>query len=176
MTFYAGERILSAYLNGFALIENFTLAGTTASVTFSSVPPSERLMLFWRARNTASTSGDMEMQIDGATSNYQAAKVEGHGGSVGSPTVSTTYAPIGVTVGSTASYFSSGVTTIDGWGSSTGFTSYSAQSSAFDTTTSYWTQLINGMYLAAGPHSSIKLLPFSGSFAAGCSFTLYGLT
>jgi hypothetical protein len=152
-----------------------TLSGTTASVTFSGLPPAGRLVLVWRARNTGASSGDLEMQIDGATTNYQSAKIQGRSATTTIITTATTYAPIGIIVGTTASYFSSGVATLDGWGTSTGFMSYSGTSAAFDTTSSYWTEIYNGQYLAAGPHSSIKLMPGVGSFAAGSVFSLYAL-
>jgi len=148
---------------------------TTASVTFSGLPAVNRIMLVWRARNTAASFGDLQMQIDSATTNYQSAKVQGRGGAVSVVTTTTTYAPIGIVVGTTASYFSSGVATLDGWGTSTGFLSYSGTSAAFDSAASYWAETYDGQYLAAGAHTSIKLMPGVGSFAAGTMFSLYGL-
>lgn len=181
MTAYVSDLKMMAVYTGSAWmyvateIATQSLAATTASVTFSGLPAVNRLVVAWRARNTGAAAADLQMQIDGATTNYQMAKIQGRGTAVSLITSATTYLPIGIVVGTTASYYSSGVTTIDGWGSSTGFLSYSSTAAAFDTTVSYWTEVYNGQYLAAGPHGTIKLTPGVGSFAAGTQFSIYAL-
>lgn len=158
------------------------LGSTTASVTFSSIPAVNNLMIVWRGKLSTGTVVDHALQIDGSSTsaNYQSSKVQGRSAAatvVANAFGTLAYTPIGVIASSTtASYFSSGVCTISGWGSSTGFISYSATASTFDVAGGYWTELYNGQYIGAvGPHTSIKLSPNGASYVAGSEFSLYAL-
>lgn len=165
----------SGYLYGIQQIAaTQVLGGSAASVTFSSIPAVNKLRLVWRVKGT-STAGDLEMNIDNvSTSTYQSAKIQGRTAAVSLVTTATTYAPIGVVPSSsTASYFGSGATDIQGWNNASSFLTYSGVSASFDSTSSYWTEVYNGQYLAAGPHTSLKLTPAAGSFASGSEFSLY---
>lgn len=163
------------YLYGFQQIAPTQILGSSAgSVTFNSIPAVGKIALKWRAKGT-STTGDVEMQIDGVTtSSYQSAKIQGRAAAATVATTATTYAPIGVLASSTtANYFSSGSVEINGWSNASTFLTYSGQAATFDTASSYWTEVYNGQYLAVGPHTSLKITPQNGSFAAGSEFSLY---
>lgn len=153
------------------------LTGTTASVTFSGIPAVRRLILKWLVRGTSGTGQDLGMRVDGATTNYQSAKIQGRSGAVSVVAASGgTYTPIGITTSTTtANYFSSGTTELQAWSNTSAFLTYSSVAATFDSAgaSSYWTELYNGQYLVVGPHTSITVLPGSGSFAAGSEFSLY---
>lgn len=153
------------------------LSATTASVTFSSIPAVNNLVLKWRVKSNT-TLVDLGIRVDGSSTaaNYLSAKVSGRGSAATSAAVLGTdsYGQIGLAALSTpASYFSNGSLEIAGWGTATGFLSYSGTSAVFDTSSSYAAEVYAGLYLAVGPHTSLTVLPASGSFVAGSTFALY---
>lgn len=184
MTIYETDTKMSAIYTGSQyeyyaqqIAPTQVLGGTTASVTFSSIPAVRRLMVKWMAKGNSGTPQDLRLQIDSATSNYQMAKLVGRSAAASVTTAAGgLYVPAGVLPSSTtANYFGSGSIDIQAWASTSAFLTFSAISATYDTTTSYWTELYNGQYLVVGPHSSITLSPASGSFVAGSEFSLYAL-
>lgn len=154
------------------------LVGTTASVTFSGIPAVTRLSLSWRAKTATAVQTDLLMQVDGDTAaHYLWAKIEAaNGASSPAHTASlTTSMKIGVVSGTTASFFGNGRQEIDGWSNSTGFLTTAGPYANFDAAGTDWAGTAAGQFSAVGPHTSIKLLPATGSFAAGSQFSLYGL-
>lgn len=168
----------SAYSYNLAQIATQTLVGTTASVTFSSIPAYTMLLLAWRARSSAAGTVDLEMQLDGVTtSSYLWSKLTGNG-STASATHSASavaFMKAGSVGGTTASYFSTGQLTIGGWANATGFANISGTSAMFDAAGTDLSETISGQYNAVGPHTSLKLLLSANSFAAGSQFALYGV-
>lgn len=153
------------------------LVGTTASVTFSGIPPCTRLSLFHRSRLSTASQVDLLMQIDGNVgSAYLWAKVEAANGVASGSHAGalTTSIKLGVVSGTTTSYFGNGRQEIDGWSNSTGFMTCSGPYGNFDGTATDWAGTASGQFNVVGPHTSVKLFPSSGSFAAGSQFTLYG--
>lgn len=155
-----------------------TLVGTAASVTFPAIPAYTTLSLTWRARLSAAGSTDMHMQIDGNTgNNYLWSKIEASNGASNAAHAAgaVAFINVGVISGDTASYMGSGQQTLAGWASGTGFLTTSGTYVNFSTTTVDWSGTAGGQFNVAGPHTSIKLVPAAGSFAAGSQFVLYGL-
>lgn len=151
---------------------------TTASVTFSSIPAFNRIVVYWRARTSASGLTDLLVRIDGNTgSNYLWSKGGGINGAASAAHAGalTTSMKAGILDATTASYFSSGTFTIDGWVNSTGFTTLSGTGALFSTTTVDAAEAYSGQFNVVGPHTSITLLPGTNSFAAGSQFSLYGM-
>lgn len=154
------------------------LVGTTASVTFSSIPAMTRVLLFWRGRSSAAVGSDLLMQIDGNTgNNYQWAKIESTSGTAtGSHSgAATSSVRIGVVDGTTASYFGSGHQTLDGWANSTGFLTNTGPYGGFGTATLDQSGTASGIFGVVGPHNAIKVFPSANSFAAGSQLTLLGI-
>lgn len=168
----------SAYQYSMQQIATQTLGGTTASVTFSSIPAFTSLMLFWRARSSAAGMVDLEIQLDGVTtSSYLWSKLSGNG-TTASATHSASavaFMKAGSVGGTTASYFSTGHLSVGGWASTTGFATIAGTSCAFDAAGTDLSETISGQYNAVGAHTSLKLLLSANSFAAGSQFSLYGV-
>jgi hypothetical protein len=162
------------------LIQTQTLGSTTASVTFTvpASPAYTRLSLYWRARLSAAGSQDLELQFDGDTAaHYLWAKVEASNGAAGGAHAGASpvaIIKIGVVSGDTASYFGSGRQDIEGWSNSTGFLTCTGPYANFDVAGTDWSGNASGIYLATGPHTSIKVFPAANSFVAGSTFSLYG--
>jgi hypothetical protein len=160
------------------LIANQTLVANTPSVTFNNVPAYNNLRLEWRTHLNAGGATDLEMQIDGsAASLYVWSKMESmsttqsnfHSGAA------TTFMKVGAASATTANYFSSGSLTIAGWGSSTGYLSFSGTSAFFDTNAVDYIGTYGGLFAATGPHTSLTIFPAGNQFAAGSQFSLYGV-
>jgi hypothetical protein len=155
-----------------------TLGSTTASVTFSSIPAFTRIVLCYRVRSSASGLVDIQMRIDGNSgSNYLWTKMEEDSGA-SNPSHSAgavTFAKVGVADGNTASYFASGTMTLEGWNTATGFMTFSGAFGGFSTSTVDWAGSAAGQFNVVGPHTSITLLLSSNSFAAGSTFSIYGM-
>jgi hypothetical protein len=154
------------------------LGSTTASVTFTGLPPATRMQMYWRARSSTAAAVDVEMQIDGNTGNvYQWAKIESASGAASAmhSGAAVAFGKIGVIDGTTTSYFGSGCQTIDGWSNATGFTTWTGPYANFSTTTADWSGVASGQMAVAAPHTSIKIMPSANSFAAGSQFTPYAV-
>lgn len=181
MEIYETDTTLSAVYSGSVWQYAPAQLGTTqvvsgaASVTFSSVPPVKRLLIEWRARLGATGATDLLLQIDAdAGSHYLWAELLSRAttAQAGDSGGLTTSLRMGTLSGTTANYYGSGAIWLDGWNSSTNFTGISATGQAWDSTAAYWNQLFGAQYIVAGPHTSVKLFPATGTMSG--EFTLYG--
>jgi hypothetical protein len=184
-TFSAGQRLSAAALNSaFAstpqLISTVTLTGTQATISFAVVANAyTRLTLYWRGQLSTSGPADVTLQVDGNSgTNYLWAKDEGDNGTATSSHAATltTVMKIGVITGVTGGYFGSGRQDIEGWSSVTGALTCSGAYGNFQVAGTDWAGTTSGISQSAGPHSNLTVATSSGSFAAGSTFSLYGLT
>lgn len=186
MRIYETDTGLEAYWNGTKwvyppqVVDSESLTGSASFVTLTvpTGPGYNFLQLEWRAHLTSGGPTDLLMQVDGNTgSSYVWAKMEAvsaaqsnfHAGAAATTT------KIGAVGGTTAGYFASGSLSIAGWATATGYMSTSGTSTLFDSNTSDYVGTYGDLFAVNGPHSSIKIYPASGSFAAGSQFLLLGL-
>lgn len=176
---------LTAYWSGTAwvyppqLIQNVTLTGSGASVTFSNIPAVfNSLRLEWRVHLSSGAITDLLMQVDGVTSSsYLWSKMESssttqanvHSGAA------VAFMRIGLLGAGTAGYFGNGMLTIGGWSNANGDLSFSGTSAYFDSNTVDAIGTYGGLYAGGAPHSSLKIFPAASSLAAGSQFSLFGL-
>jgi hypothetical protein len=164
------------YLYGLQQLAPTQSVSAASSVTFSGIPPVNRVVLIWRLRS--STGGAVfSMQIDGDTTSghYIWAKMGVRAAAVsGSGNAGDTAAQIGTVAGNgTANYFTSGVAFVNGWNSTNGYTNIVSSSSAWDTTSSYWIENQGSLFIGSTvAHTSLKVLPNSGTITG--EVTIYG--
>jgi hypothetical protein len=159
-----------------------TLGGTTASVTFSSVPSNLReIWIAWTARcSTAAGAVNMRMQINGNATAVYNSQVHQASNTTASAAqlLASTSSIIGLLAGNNAlaGVFGTGKVDIVGWSSPhSGFLGWNYQSSVMDTAASVFVNNGGGNFTPAGPYTSVTLLPETGSFLTGSDFSLIGI-
>jgi hypothetical protein len=163
------------------LISSQTLAATTATVTFSSIPATyKHLLLCIQARtNRGLTDDQLRMQFNGDTgSNYDYIDNTNNGGSNSPATGSAvTFIVAGYVSGGTAPTSAAGVATIDLINYAG--TTFHKQSSGISTeridTSSNKQATSGGNWRSTSAISSVSLFAI-GSFVAGSDFSLYGVS
>jgi len=166
----------SNYLYGLQQLAPTQSVSAAANVTFSGLPAVNRLLVVWRLRS--STSGTpLGLQIDGdsTSGHYIWAKMTARAAATSaSGNTGDVNAQIGTVAGSsTANYFSSGETFINGWNSTNGYCNMDSVSSCWDTTSSYWIDKMGSLYVGtAAAHTSLKIAPGSGTLTG--EVTVYG--
>jgi hypothetical protein len=162
-----------------------TVTGSSvASVTFSGIPTTlRRLSIYWTARgDQAVVNADVRMQINGDTAaHYHHGWVQGNlaGAPAGNFGNAATYGRIGYYAGASAlaSLFASGVVHLSGWDSPhAGFLGFNGQSQVMGTPgTVQLTDTFGGVYVTAGPYTSITISPTAASnWVVGSDFQLEG--
>ena len=154
------------------------LGSTTASITFTGIPAVNRLMLAWRTRSSAAGGVFVQMQLDANTgTNYLWNRSASSAGAanMGHSGAAVAQINIGISDATTASYFGSGFTVIDGWNTATGFATCAGSFCNFSSTTSDDAGSTGGQFNVVGPHTSLKVFLSANSFAAGSEFSLYAL-
>lgn len=166
----------SNYLYGLQQLAPTQALSGAASVTFSGLPAVNRLLVVWRLRS--STSGTpLILRIDGDSTigHYVWAKMTARAAAAtASGNAGDGNAQIGTVAGSsTANYFSSGETWINGWNSTNGFCNLDSSSSCWDSSGSYWIDKMGSLYTGtAAAHTSINIQPGSGTLTG--EITVYG--
>jgi hypothetical protein len=162
-------------------IATTTLGGTTASVTFSSIPAFNHISVTWKARSTTAVAAEqMYLRFNGDTaSHYQWQTNEANAGNAVTGSHSTTlvaFIQIATITGAsgTANYFASGEFRVPYWNDTTNFAVAQGTATAQITTTNQYAGTYGGLYNQAATLTSLTLFPAGGSFAAGCRFSLYG--
>lgn len=176
----AGGRILAADMNQVALIATTTIATTTASVAFTSIPAFNHLSVLWKTRgDNAAAAVALYCQVNGNVSSgsyiWQAAEAitstiagVNAGGTVAQIKVSEMSA-----AGANSGYCGGGeiifpyvsdttnhqICASFGYGPETGSTAYVGT---------------YGGLTSAGVVTSLLFFPSAGNFAAGAMFSLYG--
>lgn len=160
-----------------------TLAGTTASVTFSGISSAlSDLCIKYTARGTqVANSVNVCLRINSdstAVYDYNAAQFAN--GAVGSDIVAgATFIELGPmpAASATAGVFGGGVIDIIGWDSPhSTYLTIGGRTHAYIPAVNAYVTIPGGHYRSAGPYTSVTLIPEFGSFAAGSQFDLYGYT
>jgi hypothetical protein len=163
--------------NNYILLRSIQLTETTASVTFSNIPQSgyTDLKVLTSTRMTASGYGtDMTIAFNGSTSNFEGRRIYGYSGSAYSDTQSNVS---GLVVGTsaTANTFSVNELYIPNYLSSN-VKSYSIDAvSENNSATAYLLEISANRWLSTAAINSITFGVSASSFAAGSSFSLYGI-
>jgi len=172
------------------LISSQTLGGTTASVTFSSIPATYNdLKLVVSSRNDGAGAlanfGIIQFNADTGTS-YSCTFVEGIGASAYSTRTNTTTAYGGNhafqfsvngidSAGNTASVFSSNEIYIPNYTSATQKPFISTDGTEQNATTNNALGVISGLWSGTSAINSIKIFANSGNFVQYSNFYLYGI-
>ena len=164
--------------NNYVLLERIELNNTAASVTFDNIPQSGytdlKIVMSTRSADVSNIAFEISLTFNGVTSGYTARQIFGDGSSAGSS--SPTIRPAGFIVGTsaTANTFSNGELYIPNYRSGTS-KSYSVDSVAETNGTVQYMNLVAGLWANNSSITTIALAGTSGSFAAGSTFSLYGL-
>ena len=168
---------------GVAKISENVLVGTSASVTFSSIPSTYRnlrLYIVCRSDN-ASTNVNLLVRFNGDTAaNYDYQELAGQQAVVVAvEQLAQTSIPMREMTGSTSPASHPGIFTIDiPWYAGTTFFKTTINQSSWSNGTATGTLVIRnamGRWRSASAITSITLLPAAGNFISGSSFSLYGI-
>jgi len=162
--------------NTYTLIEAKTLATTTASITFSSIPATYTdLLVKYSSRCNAAAVQNMAITLNGSTSNFTYRSLYG-GGSVspGSGSGSTNLVGIAEANNYTANTFDNGEIYIPNYASAN-FKSISADSVTETNASEAYIQLFATLWSNTAAITSVGLATTSGSFLQYSSFYLYGI-
>lgn len=170
------------------LVQSTILNATTASVTYTVTTAHPRIQIIWSAACTASGGQVLLLQFNGDTTNTHYADNQNEN-SVSTVTGSTTNPvaagpPTGIKLGVisgtggsyTTNYWASGQTMISDANQSSHFPTLYGNAMSFQTGTTAWVGTYGAIYLQATPITSITLLPATGNFASGSTFSFYGLS
>jgi hypothetical protein len=166
------------------LIEAKTLGSTTASVTFSDIPNTYTDLKFvYSIRGTESTPGAYLQLGNGSisTSGYSFKFLEGSGASLNTNNVAYGLSTTAIYLnqidgtGFTTDTFSSGKAYIPNYTSSN-FKSVSVDNVIENNNTTSYLSVCAGLWSNTGAITIAKITPTSGSFAAGSTFYLYGIS
>lgn len=176
--------------NNMVLLETIALTQSAASVTFDNLPTSgyTDLKIVASVRSTGSTGNydPFLYRLNNSTSGYTAKDVGGNGASAGSGSNTTmTSTAAGGTWGrildygidqstSTASTFSSLEMYIPNYLSSNN-KSLSVDHVMENNATSAWMEMAAGLWSNTASITSVSFALYYGSFAAGSTFSLYGI-
>jgi hypothetical protein len=156
-------------------IQTYTLSATTASVTFSNIPQSYTDLKIIVSARTDSTSPNILFSINGSTSTFSCMALYSDGASVSN----TASVPRVVSYTSlstdTASTFGNTEVYIPNYTSSSS-KSYSVDTVSENNATTAYAGLFAGLWATGSAITSLTFTPSSGSFVAGSTFTLYGIS
>lgn len=167
-----------------------SVAATAASITFSGIPSTLKdLELRWslRANDPGFMAQTLWMRINGnsASSQYRTLNVQTAAGAVtsanfvgaGVPGGAAAHLGLSATNGAPAGVYAGGSVRFSAWNAphtNNLVWSYDAFLAANDTSGNIWQTNGSGVYIGAGPYTSITLFPVLGSFVAGSQATLLG--
>lgn len=166
------------------LYRQTTLLGAdAASVTLSSIPSTlKRLAVTWTARSTAAAVfDDLRMRINGNTgTNYFGNLHTQQNTTISSfAEVSLTYGTVGggiAAASAAASNFGSGEVTFTGWNApaSRPALNWLWAGHMFESAANSFYSQGGGLFIVAGPYTSLTFLAGAGNLKAGSEFTVYG--
>ena len=154
-------------------IATTTLASTTGSYTFSSIP-STYTDLVIITNGLATGTGQMSLQFNGATTNYSSTSLNGNGTSAFSQrttSASNTYMQLGYYDYFETTARATAITQIMNYANSTSYKSVISRMN--NTATGVGASV--GLWSNTAAITSITVLPSTSSWAAGTTFTLYGI-
>lgn len=162
--------------NTYTLIEAKTLTTTTASITFTSIPQTytDLLIRFSTRDNTGSYINNMNININGSSSNFGAKTMMLLGGGASSGNETTNLA-FSTSATATTNTFTNGEVYFTNYTSSN-YKAYSADSmSENNNATNTGGILEAGLWSNTAAITSITFTPTSASFVSGSTFRLYGI-
>jgi hypothetical protein len=163
----------------YTLIKGETIGSAAASYTFTAIPSIYTdLLLRWSARCDTTTE-NVDIQLNAATTNYSLTQLDGYGSS-GVASSRLTAGLVGIRVygmtnsGNTANTFGSAEFYLPNYAGST-----NKPNSTFAVTETNATvaliQAVAGLRSNTDPVTSLRLSTGSGNFVSGSSFYLYGI-
>jgi hypothetical protein len=162
------------------LLSSTTLTGTTASVSYTVVTAFPRILVFWGGSCSASAAAEqlyLQFNADSAA-HYLWSVNQNNNATVSGTTGGSLVDQIQIgtiTAGTaTADYWSSGSFIVEGANQTTHFPTAVGTGTAYTSSTSNYVGVYGGQYVQATPITKVTLLPASGSFNAGSSFSFYG--
>lgn len=191
-SFYDRSSNFPYYYNGTALARmspyrvTQTLSGIAASITFSNIPTdlvNLSASYTTRCTDTGFQARGLYMRVNSNSgiNNYKVQSLQQSAGTLSSSAVDDTKAVLGLTStnGASAGYFASGEVVFQGWNSphsgSLGF-NFQTTNVTFTGTTvnNKWCTNGGGIFLPAGPYTSLTFFPELGSWEIGTSITVTG--
>lgn len=152
-----------------------TTLGSAATVTFSSIPGTYTdLVLISSAKNSSGAGGTYQIVINSDTgSNYSATYLQGTGSAANSGRfTNNTVAYVSRSADASGSEYSLGIVNFMNYANTTTFKTLLSRGNEASATT---IALVN-LWRSTSAITSINIeQPGGGNFAAGCSFTLYGI-
>lgn len=186
MAFYAGQRILSSYLNqSVQLIQKQVLSGSSSSVTFSSIPQQYtnlRLVISAKSDGTGSTGYDSAvLRLNGVSSasySWNSVFVTQGGSPTGASATSASSMQCAEIWNAHFASAGRGIATIDipNYSDSNNLKSFTGLSTAGDGGTASIMQWYSGVLGGGftGALTSLTVLMGTGNFVADSTFCLYG--
>lgn len=161
------------------VIQHIELGSTQASIDFNSISQAfTDLVIQISVRNSGTSNANTRVRFNGDTgNNYSSRLLYGTGSGVASYSETTTSLYGGDHPASnwTASTFGNGTIYIPNYTSTTA-KSISNDVVAEQNATASWQQISAHLWNQTSAITSISIFPFSGSWVAGSSATLYGIT
>lgn len=157
-------------------VQRTTLSGTTASITFSSIPTTMRYVRFdWTARGTSAvTNSIMQIRVNNDSTSghhvYNSTQVQNVTQTISVNTNGTDRMTIGIISAASvsATNFGTGSLEFYGWNGVHNWLGCNFRSHVYsDVTTNSGTFFGGGIYVQNAPYTSVVFFPDTGSFAAG---------
>ena len=163
--------------NTYILIEAKTLTTTTASITFTSIPQTytDLKLVFSIRDNAGSYINNMNINLNGSSSNFGAKTIMLLGGGASSGNETTNLA-FSTSATATADTFTNGEVYFTNYTSSN-YKPYSAESMSENNNATNTGGIIEaGLWSNTAAITSITFAPSSASFVANSTFYLYGIS
>lgn len=163
----------AADVGSFFTIASETLAGTQATITFSSIPATYKHLQIRALIKTADTSVDVRTRFNGATTDYHRHGLFGDTSTVGSNAqASAVFVPLGYATGNAYPLVS--VMEILDYASTSKYKTIRCLSGV-SLNGSGGIQFFSGAWQSFSAINSITLFPQTGNFSAYTSIALYGI-
>jgi hypothetical protein len=161
--------------NNYVLLDRIELNATAASVVFDNIPQSgyTDLKIVVSARCDGGYEDISLLSINGATTNFSARYLQGNGAAASSASLAR-WGGNYTAANNTANTFGSAELYFPNYRSSN-FKSYSTDNVTETNGTTAYAGIVAGLWSNTAAITSITFTPNSGSYVAGCTFSLYGL-
>jgi hypothetical protein len=157
------------------LIETKTLLSAQASIEFTSIPQDGTDLLVVFSARTNGSGNTMNITFNGNTSDYTNRTLQGNGTAPSSFGTFGRYAGLIAESSETANTFGNGSIYIPNYTASVN-KSYSSDSVSENNGSQSYQALIAGLWSNTAAITSLLVSPLSGSFIAGSTVSLYGIT
>jgi hypothetical protein len=153
------------------LIESKTLASTAASIEFTSIPQDGTdLVLLISSRGNGGGEANVNISLNGSTSNFSSRKLQGTGNSVNSDATARIIG--GVTGTNTTNVWSNDQIYISNYTSNAN-KSFSSESVTEANATTAYASIHAHLWANTAAITSISIAPIGASYVAGSTISLY---